>query len=230
MENAVITRRFNLTPQTVTLFVPKIPPVRYAVELGVRHPMKNSNPADIIASACNALSSTGKEAAGSIISAEYPHQEVSNAGRKYNEFQSTEIFLRDGFIDRFSGEKLIFPPVLRLLSQELPEEFPFHKNWKMSECHIAYWKLFPTVDHLIPVARGGPDEASNWVTTSMVLNSAKSNWLVEELNWALHPPGSSSNWDGLLSWFLKYANSHQEIFKNAYLGRWYKAGVRVKNA
>jgi hypothetical protein len=30
-----LTRRFNLTPQTVTLFVPKIPPVRYAVELGV---------------------------------------------------------------------------------------------------------------------------------------------------------------------------------------------------
>lgn len=110
--------------------------------LARRHLMKNSNPADIIASACEALSSTGKEAAGSVISTEYPHQEVSNAGRKYNEFQSTEIFLRDGFIDRFSGEKLIFPPVFRLLSQELPEEFPFHPNWKMSECHIAYWKLF----------------------------------------------------------------------------------------
>jgi hypothetical protein len=27
--------RFNLITQTVTLFVPKIPPVRYAVELGV---------------------------------------------------------------------------------------------------------------------------------------------------------------------------------------------------
>jgi uncharacterized membrane protein YpjA len=27
--------RFNLTPQTVTLFVPKSPPACYAVELGV---------------------------------------------------------------------------------------------------------------------------------------------------------------------------------------------------
>tara|TARA_R110000850_G_scaffold273431_4_gene409854 strand:- start:812 stop:1390 length:579 start_codon:yes stop_codon:yes gene_type:complete len=192
--------------------------------------MKNSNPADIIASACEALSLTGKNAARNIIAAEYPHLGVSNAGRKYTEFQSTEIFIRDGFIDRFSGEKLIFPPVLRLLSQQLPEEFPFHPNWKMSECHIAYWKLFPTVDHLIPVARGGPDEASNWVTTSMVLNSAKSNWLVEELNWTLYPPGNSSSWDGLLSWFLAYATLHQEILENPYLRRWYKAAVRAENA
>jgi hypothetical protein len=28
--------RFNLTPQTVTFFVPKSPPACYAVELGVR--------------------------------------------------------------------------------------------------------------------------------------------------------------------------------------------------
>ncbi|RLA39698.1 MAG: HNH endonuclease [Gammaproteobacteria bacterium] len=191
--------------------------------------MKKSNPADIIASACEALSLAGKDAARSIIATKYPHQEVSNAGRKYTELQSTEIFIRDGFIDRFSGEKLIFPPVLRLLSREIPEEFPFHQNWKMSECHIAYWKLFPTVDHLIPVARGGPDEASNWVTTSMVLNSAKSNWLVEELNWTLHSPGKSSSWDGLLPWYLAYANAHQEILENSYLKRWYKAAIRAKN-
>tara|TARA_B100000767_G_scaffold270970_1_gene295679 strand:+ start:342 stop:470 length:129 start_codon:yes stop_codon:yes gene_type:complete len=32
-----LTSSCNLTPQTVTLFVPKSPPACYAVELGVKH-------------------------------------------------------------------------------------------------------------------------------------------------------------------------------------------------
>jgi hypothetical protein len=46
----------------------------------------------------------------------------------------------------------------------------------MSETHIIYWALFPTIDHVVPVAREGPDEDKNWVTTSMLRNAAKSNW------------------------------------------------------
>ncbi len=33
---------------------------------------------------------------------------------------------------------------LRLLAIYLPEKFPYHKNGKMSEGHIAFWELFPT--------------------------------------------------------------------------------------
>jgi len=62
----------------------------------------------------------------------------------------TRIFARDGFIDRYRGSRLIFPPVLRLLSLYLPKEFPYHKNGKMTEGHMAYWELFPTVDHVVP--------------------------------------------------------------------------------
>ena len=72
----------------------------------------------------------------------------------------------------------------------------------MSECHLAYWQLFPTVDHIISVARGGAGEESNWVCTSQLRNSAKSNWLLEELGWQLHEPGDLKEWDGLLKWFI----------------------------
>ncbi len=185
--------------------------------------MTSIDRAQTIADACVALTSTGIDSASKIMESKYPHIEVSNAGRKYTEAQSIEIFLHDGFIDRFSGTKLIFPPVLRLLSLRLPKEFPFHPNWKMSECHIAYWELFPTVDHLIPVARGGPDESSNWVTTSMLHNGAKSNWLVEELNWVLHQPGDSSEWDGMMSWFLDYAEENPDILDVQYIKRWHRA-------
>ncbi len=39
-----ITNSFNLTPQTVMLFVPKTPPVRYAVELGAIKRYAQTNP------------------------------------------------------------------------------------------------------------------------------------------------------------------------------------------
>lgn len=51
----------------------------------------------------------------------------------------------------------------------------------MSECHIVYWELFPTIDHIVPVARGGRNSEENWVSTSMLRNSAKFNGTLEEL-------------------------------------------------
>jgi hypothetical protein len=43
---------------------------------------------------------------------------------------------------------------------------------------MVYWELFPTLDHVVQVARGGQDEDKDWIKTSMVLNSAKSNWTI----------------------------------------------------
>ena len=114
----------------------------------------------IIEEACNAIDNGNLTNAKKVIENKYPFVHLSNTGRQYSDYQKTKIFLRDGLIDRYSGEKMMFPPVLRLLSYLMPEEFPFHKNWKMSECHIAYWQLLPTVDHIIPVSRGGADEES----------------------------------------------------------------------
>ena len=97
----------------------------------------------------------------------------------------TRVFARDGFVDRYSGDKLVFPgTLLRLLSALMPDEFPAHPNWKMSASHVMYWELCPTIDHLVPVARGGADNESNYVTISMLRNSAKAHWTLEELGGA----------------------------------------------
>ncbi len=139
----------------------------------------------------------------------------------------TVIFMRDSFTDRYSGNRLVFPGALRLLSRLLPEEFPAHPNWKMSESHIVYWELFPTIDHIYPVARGGKDEESNWVTTSMLRNSAKSNWTLDELGWDLVDPPQGCDWDGLMSWFVVYVSREARYFDDAYLRRWYKAAIKA---
>ena len=70
-------------------------------------------------------------------------------------------------------------------------------NWKTDECHEAYWRLLPTVDHVLPIARGGEDAEPNWVTASQLSNSAKS---IGDL--PLVPPGDGS-WDGRTRWVVE---------------------------
>lgn len=139
----------------------------------------------------------------------------------------TKIFVRDGFIDRYKGTRLIFPPVLRLLSHYLPDEFPYHKNWKVSATHPAYWELCPTIDHVVPVARGGSDDESNCVSCSMLTNSAKSAWTLAELGWQLQPAGDMAEWDGMMGWFIEQVRRHPELLTEgstaSYLKRWYGA-------
>jgi hypothetical protein len=118
---------------------------------------------------------------------------------------------------------LIFPPVLRLLSMLLPEEFPFHNNWKMEFCHIAFWEYFPTIDHVVPVALGGRDEKQNWVSTSQIRNSAKSNWRLEDLGWSLLPAGDFNEWDGLMGWFMDFIKENSHHLANTYIKDWHKA-------
>ncbi len=158
----------------------------------------------ILKNVCDLLLDNRRDEASSIARSEYPFTINPVAGRKYTPYQSTLIFFRDGFIDRYDGKRLVFPGALRLLSILLPEEFPAHPNWKMSESHIMYWELFPTVDHIMPVARGGADDKSNWVTTSMINNGVKTHWTLEELKWELRQPGDIEDWDGLTDWFLTY--------------------------
>ncbi|HRS97913.1 MAG TPA: HNH endonuclease signature motif containing protein [Smithella sp.] len=162
-----------------------------------------------------------------IISENYPFKSMKKEGRTYREHQKMKIFLRDGFTDRYSGERLVFPPVLRIMSSLMPEEFPFHRNWKTSDCHLAYWHLMPTIDHIIPISRGGPDEESNWVCTSQLRNSAKSSWLLEELGWQLHKAGDLKDWDGLLASFMEYIAVNPGALADGYINSWYVAAKRA---
>ena len=188
--------------------------------------MAEADRATTIRSVCLALRDGGAVAASDMLRAEYPFIPITPEGRRYTERQSYQVFARDGFIDRYWGQRLVFPGVLRLLSRLLPREFPFHSNWKMAETHPAYWELFPTIDHIVPLTRGGPDSEVNWVTTSMLRNAMKANWTLAELGWDLQPPGLLSEWDGLIGFFLEFVDADNSLLEDAYLRRWHRAAVR----
>lgn len=180
--------------------------------------------AEAIASVCALLSNGDGGAASSLLKRDYPFAPDSITKRQYGAVESTRIFVRDGFRDRYTGERLIFPPVFRVLSHVLPGDFPFHPNWKTDLTHPAYWELGATVDHLVPVTRGGADDDTNWVTASMARNSAKMNWTLDELGWTLHPPGNFAEWDGLLNWFLRFTAAHPGCLTSGSMRQWHRAG------
>ena len=186
---------------------------------------------DVIQRVCQAISDGKEDDANKIINDEYKFTYFKNKGRKpLNEVKKTEVFLRDGFIDRYSGDKLVYPPVLKILSNLFKKDFPYQKHWKMSETHIAWWELIPTVDHVKPVAREGDDDEKNWVCTSQLRNSAKSNWTREELGWELHDSGDNKNWDGMMTWFMDYISKNEYVLEDdPYIAKWHKAALKHKD-
>ena len=181
------------------------------------------NEIDTIKDSFLALIGGDKNKAKSIILNNFPHDPKVREKRNYTEKESLEIFIRDGFIDRYSGEKLLFPVALRILSLNLPIEFPYQSNWKTTETHIAYWHYHPTVDHILPIARGGSNSKGNLITTSQLRNSAKSHWLLEEIGWELYPEGNLKEWDGLMKLSLQFVDQNPHLLSDNRLKTWITA-------
>lgn len=184
----------------------------------------------IVAAVCRLLAEGNPGSAARVLRWDYPFAPEEVTTRRYGPVEATGVFVRDGFIDRYTGARLIFPPVLRIVSAILPSEFPFHPNWKTTATHPAFWEVGATVDHLVPVTRGGADNESNWVTTSMARNSAKMNWTLDELGWTLHPLGDLREWDGMVRWFLEYTEVYPETLSSSSIRQWHRAAVLVLGA
>ncbi|MBX7455259.1 HNH endonuclease [Mycolicibacterium sp. 3033] len=186
--------------------------------------------AGVLAEVCAALRDGQSGPARETLRSRYPFEPIEKIVRRYSIGQQMKLFMRDGFVDRYTGNRLVNPGVLRLLHVVLGDDFPTHPNGKLSETHIAFWELFPTVDHRVPVSRGGPDDESNWVTASMLSNQAKAQWTLEELGWKLHRPGAVTEWDGLSRWLVEYLETNPTVLEQkaaephrAYIGRWHRA-------
>jgi hypothetical protein len=182
---------------------------------------------NIIADVCSAITSSKRDVASDLLRTGYPFIPLNNSGRSYSIQDALNVFIRDGFVDRYSGARLVFPPTLRLISLALPSEFPFHRNWRMDACHIAFYELAATIDHIVPICRGGNNSLDNLVTTSMVKNSAKANFTIEELGWSLLDVGVDEEWDGLLGWFISQTESEPSVQSNAYFRQWFRAAKKA---
>ena len=183
--------------------------------------MKETNKIEIIEEIVTNIKNNELNRARSIIINDYPFEPFETNHRSYNVKQKMIQFKKDGFVDRYSGDRLLNPGVLKVISLCFPNEFPYHPHWKMSESHIAYWELTPTIDHIYPIAQGGEDNADNWATTSMMHNLIKNNWTLEQLQWKLYPAGDINVWDGLTNMFIEIVDASPNLLKDNYILTWY---------
>jgi len=186
----------------------------------------NERRTKVIQRVCEFLAQDDLEAGRSMIVRDYPFMPKERHPRNYSNYRKFTIFQKDGFIDRYSGDRLIFPGVLKVLSDLYPQEFPYHKNGKMTLGHMAYWQIMPTVDHIHPYASGGCNDDDNLVTTSMLHNGMKSGFTLEELGWELHPRGDLERWDGLTRWFFDQVSRNRSLLNDNYVNIWYKVLLR----
>lgn len=177
----------------------------------------------VIAHVCQSLELDGPGGAASVIRQEWPFVPPAATKRVYGPAEALRVFVRDGFVDRYSGARLVFPPVLHIIHRACPDVFPHHPAWRTDATHPAFNELAATIDHVIPVTLGGRDDESNWVTTSMARNFAKSNFTLQELGWELRPPGDLQQWDGMLAWYVSYVARRSEVRRSSAIGRWFKA-------
>jgi len=214
-------------------------------ELDTNKPKNNEmDPSKIVLAICEALRSGNIDVARAIAVNDYPmaykkphfptlskalgpdaFSIMSPAGHS---LLKTEVFIRDGFVDRYTNRSLVFPGVLRLLSFELSAELPFDDHWNPALRHPMYWELYPTIDHVIPrpVDRHRND-ASNLLSTIQQINTSKQTKSLSELGWCVHPPGNMKEWDGLLSWFLTYVQAHEYLRSIKPIRGWYQEALKA---
>lgn len=82
-----------------------------------------ANKIPVIQKICRALLKENYQRAKDIALRDYPHSKIIPTKGSYSRIRAARIFMRDGFIDRYSGAPLIFPGALMLLGMLLPEEF-----------------------------------------------------------------------------------------------------------
>lgn len=142
------------------------------------------------------------------------------------------IYLRDGFIDRFSPERwrLVHPGALQVLSLALgdamPTELSSHNIPAKYATNAPVWfDVWPAVDHLHARSFGGSNDATNLVCVSWWRNDSKRAYAFESTGWTLQPRGSLADWDGLTSWFHRRVEASPRLLQDPMVRNWHLPSV-----
>lgn len=120
----------------------------------------------------------------------------STAKRSVTDRDKAATYIRDGFVCRYCGHRVIPLAVLVGISDVFPDDFAYHTNYKRGEIHPAFW-LAPETDHLLAHTRGGRSSIDNLVTLHAMCNLIKSDSYFEDLPLVEHPD-LTEEWDGLV--------------------------------
>jgi len=108
-----------------------------------------------------------------------------------------EIFIRDGWMCRFCGTRLIS----KRARERLTAEFPEHARWGPTNAdkHCAFRATLGVIDHVLPHSRGGSSAPENLVAACGPCNYGRGELTLEHcgLEDPRTRPPIVNGWDGL---------------------------------
>jgi 5-methylcytosine-specific restriction endonuclease McrA len=131
------------------------------------------------------------------------------------------IYDRDGWLCRWCGKPVIFPPVMKYIEIEMRKAgycgdlAYYHPNWTRAAAPLLD-ELGAVLDHVEAFAAGGPCAEENLVTSCDKCNARKSSAPLEKWNQrAIRKPikgkyGEPQHWDGLSGLFTILADRNSE--------------------
>ena len=179
---------------------------------------------DTIAAVCGAVGNGNLVDAAMILERDYTFAPEAVTKRRFSPLSYTRVFIRDGFVDRYCGERLVFPAVLRVLSHALPDKFPYHPNWRTAMTHPAY--LGDWSDNR-PPGSGHTRRCRRRIELGHNVNGPKQREAELESggNWLEAPPSGrlpDLGWAAPL--VRRYSNRHPEVITDSGLRQWLRAG------
>ena len=185
--------------------------------------MIDNSKADVLIHACLALEAGSVDAAKKIIERDFPFSRYVKDERTFTPVEQIKIFMRDGFVDRFTGKRVFLPPVLAVLSKEMPETFPWSSSGDRAKTHQAHEMLSAAVKKVIP--SGSSKDTANLVTVSALNKLSRGNATLADLGQPLLTLDdiASARWDGMTGWFVNYVHEHKALLNDNNIARWYKA-------
>ena len=74
-----------------------------------------TDPTGTISVVCSLLDEGRSSEAAATLQEEYPFVRIQTVERKYADADALRVFVRDGFVDRYSGRRLVFPGALLMM-------------------------------------------------------------------------------------------------------------------
>ncbi len=106
------------------------------------------------------------------------------------------VYARDRYTCRYCGTRTILIPVMYAISALYGSIFKAHRYWRRDETDIAYWTFATSIEHIVPVKRGGTNDPENLLTACWRCNEEKGTHTLLQLGWQVQPI-SERAWDGL---------------------------------
>ncbi len=122
------------------------------------------------------------------------------------------IWKRDYWTCRYCNDPVFFNPTFKLFEEMSPNHGYYHSHGKSDARHPFIEKRIATVDHVIPVSKGGSDIVDNYVTACWECNLKYKDKGFDDGKpkpLSINKHAAKLNWDGFSSLYV-YINKNKD--------------------